>query len=528
MRASASSWPFEDDGLETIETVKPHTSVDLATLQKERDLYLRLLKLSRVEELKPLLQEALALIVEVAGAQKAYLQINDDDDASAEPRWWMAHGCSAAELNAVRTAISRGIIAEATATGQTIVTHSAAEDARFKERPSVRTAKIQAVLCAPIGKESPRGVLYLAGRASPGPFSDEDRSCAEVFADHLAPLVDRLVDREREAGDPTRPFREKLRLDQIIGSSAALAAVFKEVALVAPLDVNLLLTGDSGTGKSQLARAIHESGPRASGPFVEVNCATLPENLAEQELFGAVAGAHSTATRPMPGKVAAAERGTLFLDEVGTMSLVVQAKLLQLLQSKQYYPLGSAKPQQADVRVIAATNSDLRQAVAENRFREDLFFRLQVLPIRLPSLAERREDIAALASYFCEGACVRFGLPRLTLSRGGLLAAQAAEWRGNIRELQHAVEAAAIRAAGDGATQVERHHLFRDLAGSAEPSEEALTFQEATRQFQQRLLRETLEATDWNVTETARRLDLARSHLYTLINALGLKGRGRA
>jgi Nif-specific regulatory protein len=277
-------------------------------------------------------------------------------------------------------------------------------------------------------------------------------------------------------------------------------------------------------GKSQLARAIHDSGPRAGEPFVEVSCATLPDTLAEQELFGAVAGAHSTATRPLAGKVAAAERGTLFLDEIGTTSLAVQAKLLQLIQSKQYYPLGSAKPMQADVRVIAATNTHLRQAVTENRFREDLFFRLQVMPIRLPSLAERREDIPALAAYLCESACTRFKLPRLTLSRGAVLAAQAAEWRGNIRELQNAIDAAVIRAAGAAATQVERHHLFPNLART-DDSPEALTFQEATRQFHQRLLQQTLEETDWNVAETARRLDLARSHVYALINALGLKER---
>ncbi|HVM98175.1 MAG TPA: sigma-54-dependent Fis family transcriptional regulator [Candidatus Acidoferrales bacterium] len=495
-------------------------------LEKERDLYLRLLNLGRVDELRPLLQEALALIVEVTEARQGYLELNDLDDRGSEPRWWMAHGFSSEEVESVRGAISGGIIAESIATGRTIVTQSALEDPRFSERQSVRVKGIAAVLCAPIGAGQPRGVLYLQGRAARGPFTEEDRWRADVFAFHLAPLVDRVMDRERvrEGSDPTRALRKKLQVDHIVGHSAALAAVFKEAALVAPLDVNVMLTGESGTGKSQLARAIHASGPRAGQPFVEVNCATIPENLAEQELFGAAAGAHSTATKAMPGKVIAAEHGTLFLDEVGTLSMPVQAKLLQLIQSLQYYPLGSVKPIQADVRIIAATNTDLRQAVAENKFREDLFFRLNVLPIRLPSLAERREDVPALARSLCASACERFKLPHLTLSPGAIEAAQAAEWPGNIRELQHAIEAAAIRAAGENSKQIERQHLFPQAAMEGTSSPEPQTFQEATRRFHEQLLRRTLEETNWNVAETARRLDLARSHVYTLINGLGIKG----
>lgn len=499
--------------------------MDLTVIQRERDLYLRLLTLIRVQQLRPLLREALELIVEVAGARQGYLELTDDAQGGATPRWWMAHGFSAEELETVRGAISRGIVAQAIAAGTTIVTHSAFQDPRFKNMQSVQTGMIEAVLCTPIGQAPPRGVLYLQGRTRSGPFLDEDRQRAEIFADHLAPLVDRVVDLERahETADPTRAWREKLRIETIMGRSPALAAVLREAALVAPLDVNVMLTGDSGTGKTQLARAIHDSGPRAGGPFVEVNCSTLPDELAEQELFGAMAGAHSTAAHTMPGKVTEAERGTLFLDEIGTMSRRVQAKLLQFLQSKQYYPLNSTKPKQADVRIIAATNSDLQQAIAEGTFREDLFFRLQGLPIRVPSLAERREDVPQLAAYFCEAACSRFKLPRLSLSHGAILATQTAEWRGNIRQLQNAIEMAAVRAAGEGATQIERHHVFPHVVQMDEVSPPELTFQEATREFHASLLRQTLEATDWNVAETARRLDLSRSHVFTLIKALGLK-----
>jgi Nif-specific regulatory protein len=349
-----------------------------------------------------------------------------------------------------------------------------------------------------------------------------------MFAHHLAPFVDRVLTRQRkDAGaDQTQALRKTFRLDGVIGHSAALAAVLRQVALVTPLDITVLLTGDSGTGKSQLARVIHENGPRAGESLVEVNCGALPEALVESELFGALPGAHSTATRRMEGKVTAAEGGTLFLDEVGDLPLTAQAKLLQLLQSKEYSPLGAARPLQADVRVIAATNTDLQRAVAERRFREDLLYRLQVLPIRVPTLAERREDIPVLANFFCTKACQRHSLPQLRLSYNALRATEAAQWPGNVRQLGHAVEAAAIRAAAEAATQIECNHLFPDQAPTASANNASATFQEATRRFQTHLLQETLTHTGWNVVEAARRLDITRSHVYNLIRAFGL-GRDR-
>ena len=496
---------------------------ELVQVRRERDLYLRLLGLGREQELMPLLRAALELIVEIGAARQGYLELHDDGGSGA-PRWWIAHGFSAAEIEGVRAALSSGIIAESLATGQTIVTPSALLDDRFSDRESVRLGRIEAVLCAPIGEDPPRGVLYLQGRASAGLFSEQDRGRAEIFAQHLAPLVDRLLTQQHEHGaaDPTRALRDILRLDGVIGRSAALAAVLKQIALVAPLSVNVLFTGESGTGKSQLARVIHDNGPRAGGPFVQLNCAALPETLVESELFGALPGAHSTATRRVDGKVAAAERGTLFLDEIGELTPTTQAKLLQLLQSKQYYPLGSAKAVDADVRVVAATNTDLQAAVAEHRFREDLFYRLEVMPIRVPSLAERRDDIPQLAAFFCTSACERHGLPQVHLSRNAIRAAESTAWPGNVRQLAHAVEAAAIRCAGAGELQVERHHLFPEAAVQASDPDAALTFQEATRRFQGRLLRDILDDTQWNIMETARRLDLTRSHVYNLIRALGL------
>jgi Nif-specific regulatory protein len=313
----------------------------------------------------------------------------------------------------------------------------------------------------------------------------------------------------------------------VVGHSAALAATLRQVALVAPLDLHVLLTGETGTGKSQLARVIHNNGPRAPYPFVALNCAALPETLLESELFGALPGAHSTATRRIEGKVESAERGTLFLDEVAELSLSAQAKLLHLMQSKEYYPLGGTKPLRANVRIIAATNIDLRQAIADKRFREDLFYRLQILPIHVPSLAERRTDIPVLATQFSVQACDQHGLPRLPLSPNALRALESAEWPGNVRQLQHAVEAAVIRAAGEHARQVERGHLFPDATAAPETEIDDVTFQDASRRFQATFLQDALERHGWNVVETARRLDLGRSSVYNLIRAFGLERKPR-
>ncbi|HET6334114.1 MAG TPA: sigma-54 dependent transcriptional regulator, partial [Polyangiales bacterium] len=298
--------------------------------------------------------------------------------------------------------------------------------------------------------------------------------------------------------------------------------VFQQLSLVAPLKIGVLLTGDSGTGKTQVAHAIHDNSPHRSGPFVELNCAALPEDLLENELFGSERGAHSTAQKRSVGKVEAAEGGTLFLDEVGELSLRAQAKLLQLLQSGDYYALGSSTPRSAHVRVVAATNADLGEAVREKRFREDLFYRLNVFPIRLPSMLERREDIQPLASHFCATTCEANGFPALELSAGAFLALETADWPGNVRELQHTVEAGVIRAKGESSPLVERKHLF-PTAPAADGSPASLSFHGATREFQRRLLSETLERQGWNVTAAARALELTRAHVYNLMATFQIK-----
>ena len=500
-------------------------SVDeLDRVRRERDLYRRLLDLSAATEIEPFLREALVCIVGCTEAQCAYLEVEAISPALPAEQWWLAHGCSGQDVERIRASISRGIVAEALAGGRTISTHSAMLDERFEARASVQRERIEAVLCVPIAGDDARGVVYLQGRPLAGPFGDEDREAAERFARHLAPLAAGLLARRSIAAavDPTHPIRTRFRLGGIVGRSPALANALEQAMLAAPLDVNVLLVGESGTGKSQLAHAIHDNSGRRRGPFVEINCATIPTPLLESELFGARAGAHSEARAERSGKIAAAEHGTLFLDEVTELPLEAQAKLLQLLQSRTYYPLGASQPVRADVRLIAASNADLGEALRERRFRSDLYYRLEVLTVRLPPLRERREDVTDLVQALCARICERHRLPPLAISPAGLSALAAADWPGNVRQLENAVEAGLVRAAGQGAERVELRHLFPERQGDGDGDSDAMTFQEATRRFQRELLERTLVETDWNMTETARRLDLARSHIYNLVKTFEL------
>jgi Nif-specific regulatory protein len=414
------------------------------------------------------------------------------------------------------------------ATGTTIDTPAALIDPRFSGRESIQVGRIEAVLCVPVGSDPPIGAVYLQGEASAGPFDAAARESAELFAGELRELASRLLAPRSSTveEDPTEAYRDRIRAESLIGHSAAMADLLRSLSHVVPFDVGILLTGDSGTGKSLVARLIHENGSRRGEPFVELNCAAIPEGLVESELFGAVEGAHSTATRRLPGKVEAAERGTLFLDEVSELPASAQAKLLQLLQSHTYFPLGATKPNVANIRIVAASNTDLELAVREGRFREDLYYRLHVLLVRVPSLEERREDIVLLAQHFVALASQSHRLPRLRISPAALRALENAPWPGNVRQLEHAIEAAVIRATGERADQIELQHVFPEAAaatrGSSDPNR-PLTFQEATRRFQADYLATMLAETGWNVSEAARRLDLARSHVYSLIRAFDLE-----
>jgi Nif-specific regulatory protein len=483
------------------------------------DFYERLLDLGTAEEPEPLLVKALETIVTASGAQMAYIELHDynDERRSDAPMYWRAHGCSDEEIATIRASISRGIVARTLAEGRMVETPSAVSDPEFQDHPSVLRNAIQAVLCAPIGAPA-FGVVYLQG-AGDG-FVAGNRKPVKTFARQLATVADRLLlSRLRDATDQTTELRKRFRCDGIVGRSAAIARVLQESAEVAPTAITVLLLGAPGTGKTALARTISANGPRAAGAFVDLNCASLPESLLEAELFGAEQGSYTGATRKMLGKVAAARGGTLFLDEIGELSLGAQAKLLQLLNDKRYYPIGGTTPITADVRVISATNADLTARVKNKTFRDDLYWRLAVVKIVMPSLDDRREDIPDMVERFCVDACRRIEGPPLRPTRRALFACREASWPGNVRELANAIEAAVMRARYENANAIEEHHVFPQNPRS---DDKTLTFRQATQRFQRRYVQDLLAQHNWNITRCAEDLDITRQHLHALITTFGL------
>ena len=312
---------------------------------------------------------------------------------------------------------------------------------------------------------------------------------------------------------------------EIVGASQGIRDVMERIDRVAPTDARVLITGENGTGKELVARALHHSSTRRDGPFIEVNCAAIPSELIESELFGHMKGSFTGAVANHAGKFEQAHDGTIFLDEVGDMSLDAQAKVLRALEEGVVTRVGGSKPITVDVRVFAATNKDLSKEIAEGRFREDLFYRLNVVPIVVPPLRERREDIRPLVAYFVARA-VRSNLgPSKTIEDGAMARLEALHWPGNVRELRNMVERLLILSPGEtvGAEDVDAlvaGTTTGDVLGTELLNVEV--FSEFKENAEMAFIAHKLRVNDWNVSETARQIDMPRSNLYKKIEKYGL------
>jgi two-component system, NtrC family, nitrogen regulation response regulator NtrX len=308
---------------------------------------------------------------------------------------------------------------------------------------------------------------------------------------------------------------------QVMGDSVPMKALRQQIAVTAPTNGRVLIYGESGTGKELVARALHAAGLRCNGPFVEVNCAAIPEELIESELFGHVKGSFTGAGEDKVGKFRKADGGTLFLDEVGDMSLRTQSKVLRVLEEQRFEPVGSSQTVTVDVRVLAATNKNLEQEISRGAFRQDLFYRLNVIPFFVPPLRDRKEDIPTLARHFLAEFSSTYGKKTRELSETAMEILLRYPWPGNVRELRNLVERLVIVCPQ---AHIEPHHLppelFRGVSES--PQQPYSTLHEARNAYEREFILRKLQEHRWNMTQTASALGLERSHLYRKMKSLGI------
>ncbi|HEU5459364.1 MAG TPA: sigma-54 dependent transcriptional regulator [Pyrinomonadaceae bacterium] len=368
------------------------------------------------------------------------------------------------------------------------------------------------------GSDSKRAALEAVKRGAYG-FFEKPLDPAELL--HIVNQAARLRQLEIE----NRRLREELSrppgFAHLTGTSPALERVLKQARSVAATSATVLLSGENGTGKEMLARAIHQESPRASGPFVAVSCAALPEALIESELFGHEKGAFTSATQSHKGRFELANGGTLFLDEIGDLSAAVQVKLLRVLQEREFERVGGTKTLTVDIRLIAASNRDLEKEVAAGRFRQDLYFRLNVVPLHLPSLRERPDDIPILAAHFAAKSAQKYGQPTPELEPGLVEVLLDYDWPGNVRELENLIERLVVLSnTSTLGLEFVPEKMLRALPGTT-PGDEN-TLEGAVEAVKRKMIISALQAEGNNKVAAAKRLGISRSYLHRLINEFDL------
>ncbi len=345
-----------------------------------------------------------------------------------------------------------------------------------------------------------------------------------VSKDKLLLTIKNALAQKQLAEENVRLQREVKGRFEMIGNSPALQKVHEQIARVAPTSTRVLILGESGTGKEMVARALHEASERAAKPFVKVNCAAIPEELIESELFGHEKGAFTGATASREGKFQQAHQGSLFLDEVGDMSLKAQAKVLRVLQEGEFERVGGSQTHRVEVRVIAATNKNLEEEVKRGAFREDLWFRLNVVPIHVPPLRQRPEDIPVLVQHFTAIYCGENGFRQKVLAPGVLEKLSQYAWPGNIRELRNLVERLVIMTPGEQITAADLPLSLQAPAAKSMGSFQAgVTLREIRDRMEREYILSCLAATSGNMSQAAELLGLERSNLYKKMRALGIE-----
>jgi transcriptional regulator with GAF, ATPase, and Fis domain len=496
-----------------------HTDAKAGRKAHDLDVLLKINHaLASMRELEPLQHQLLAMIFEVIPADRGAILL-----AGAVPgEWESTFGLWRGHDGQRPVQVSRAVVRQVMNEGFGILSSNPSEDRALKNSESLLQSHAAALLCVPLMVfDKLIGVIYL---------DTPDRS--RIFdRDHLAMLIGiagvaapALENVRRVAGleAENRRLVEEIRVqNNMIGESERILQVQRFIAKAARTESTVLIRGESGTGKELVARAIHYVSKRAAKPFVAINCAAIPENLLEAELFGYERGAFTGAVALKKGKLELASGGTLFLDEVGELATALQAKLLRVLQEREFDRVGGTKPVAVDLRIIAATNCNLEDSIRAGTFRQDLFFRLNVVSVALPALRERREDILLLASYFMTKFSKQCGRRVRSFSPQAKACLLRYSWPGNVRELENAIERAVVLGEGE---VIEVEDLPESLLESGPAAGAGIPqFHEALQQTKRQLILEAIEATQCNYTEAANRLGLHPNYLHRLIRNLNLR-----
>ncbi|NOT56189.1 MAG: sigma-54-dependent Fis family transcriptional regulator, partial [Deltaproteobacteria bacterium] len=438
-----------------------------------------------------------------------------------------------ARMEEFRLPLGQGIVGWVAEKGEGVIANDVSQDPRFLGQVDRKTGfRTKAVLCAPL-RDNGRviGAIEVLNTDAPEGFAQEDLDLLLAFGGLATPALQRTRTFSTVRNVKTafqEVVQERYRL--VSGASPLMQEVIRLARSVAVAHSNVLLLGESGTGKEVMARAIHHWSPRAEQPFVAVNCVALTPELLESELFGHEKGAFTGAIVQKKGKFELADGGTIFLDEIGDLAAPLQAKLLRVLQEREFQRVGGTKDLRVNVRVIAATNRDLRRAMQTGAFREDLYYRLNVVSISLPPLRDRREEIPALIDYFTARYCNEMKRPLLVLDPVARERLLAYRWPGNVRELQNVIERAVVLSPGPAITESDLPLELRmpggdngDLTLPGQTIDLTLSLSAAMEVFKRERVRQALEAVNGNQTKAAQVLGVPRPNLSRLMKQLGLR-----
>ncbi len=497
---------------------------DLKILENERigTFYQLAELLNNIWDTDELLTQALELIIKLLNAERGAIIFYSDKDRSFEVK--IAQGIEK-ETSRDAIAISRQVLKDVIKGDTPLIVEDARKDSRFAKRQSVITYNILSILCVPLKtKNRLIGTVYLDHRSLPAIFSSEDVDFLKAFANLIATAIEKS-ELYVQANEEIFQLKETLHIiyehPGIIGTSNKMQEVFNIVEKVAYSKASILILGENGTGKELIANLIHSKSPRSDGPFIKVNCAALPETLLESELFG-IEDRTATGVGFRKGKFELADGGTIFLDEIGDMNLSVQAKVLRVMQEKEFERVGGQKTISVDIRVISATNMDLEKKIEERSFRKDLYFRLNPIVINIPPLRERKEDIPLLIYYFLEKHSRENNKPPIKFSKRTIELLKDYSWPGNVRELEHLMESS-ILLSDDGSFP--ERLLPREVmkTKSMVNLDRYGKLQEVLRWVEKKKILKTLDKNEWNQSRAAKELGITEPTLRRRIKRYKIK-----